>query len=59
MLNGCDALAFTEKARSNKVLKAVIVNKGRKRSQGRIRIAQVKEYWDSLNIVKSARPDGI
>lgn len=59
MLNGCVALAFTEKAESNKVLKAVIVNKGRKRSQSRITIAQVKEYWANLNIGKSARPDDI
>lgn len=54
MLNGCVALAFTKKADNNK---AVIVNKGKKRSQGRMRIAQVKEYLN--NIVKSARPDEI
>lgn len=42
MLNGCVAIAVTDKADSNKVLKAVIVNKGRKRSQERIRIPRLK-----------------
>lgn len=42
-LNECIALAFTGKAGSNKALKAVVYNKGRKRSQNRIRIDQVKE----------------
>lgn len=56
MLNGCVFSAFTEKGDNNK---AVIVNKGKKRSQGRIRIAQVKEYLNNLNTAKSARPDEV
>lgn len=51
MLDGFDAWAVSEKA--------VIVNKGRKRLQGRIRIAWVKEEWDNLIIVKSERADEI
>lgn len=59
MFNSCVASAITEKPGSNKILNALMVNTGRKRSQGRIKMEQVKEYLDNLSIGKSAGPDEI